>query len=165
MTAIRRPGAASAALLIGLSTTIVAAHVLAPEWSRRTGLDVWNLPALEDSYRAATEERSQVDAFADSMARRREIADHLAAELAAGRLALAEVADRMNELFADEPGWIVITDSLYPDSTTPRLRGARHAIDRATRNLENPAEIAVVKARLVAEFRSLAAPPAPPAVQ
>ena len=35
MTAIRRPGAASAAVLFGLSASLVAAHAIAPEWSRR----------------------------------------------------------------------------------------------------------------------------------
>ena len=47
MTVIRRPGTVSAAVLVGLVASLVSAHVIAPEWSRSAGLDVWNLPSLE----------------------------------------------------------------------------------------------------------------------
>ena len=88
MTAIRRPGAASAAVLIVLSASLVTAHAFAPEWSRRAGLDVWNLAALEGQYRDAAAERTDVAARADRAAARRAAGNQIAAQLIDGAATL-----------------------------------------------------------------------------
>ena len=48
MPAIRRCGSALV-LLLGLSGSLVAAHEVAPQWSRQNGLDVWNLAPPDET--------------------------------------------------------------------------------------------------------------------
>jgi hypothetical protein len=163
MTAIRRPGAASAAALLALGASFVAAHALAPEWSRRAGLDVWNLPAASAQLRAAAEEREAVLADAERSARRREAANQTAAKLAAGNVPLPAATDEIAEIFRDEPAMPVALGCRYADVPAGRLRFARHTIDRATRFLDDdPDRRAVVLARLEAEYRAMCASPEPP---
>lgn len=158
MTAIRRPGAASATVLLALATGLVAAHALAPGWSRRAGLDVWNLAEAQRTHRCALEDAAAADERAERAARRRAVANQLAADLVAGTAALAPAADRLRALFDDDPGVLVSLEIAHPGARTPRLRFARHAIDRATRSLAgDPARRGAVTARLEAEYRALAA--------
>ena len=166
MTAIRRPGAASAAVLIVLSTGLVAAHLIAPEWVRRAGLDVWNIGAAETAHRTAAERRCELEAYEEACARRREAANHFADQLVAGATALPTATDQVRAIFADDTGVLVSLESLYPGAPTERLRFARHVIDRATRDMPADApRCAEVRARLEAEYRAMAAehdsPPAP----
>ena len=166
MTTIRRPGAASAAVLLGLGTCFAAAHAIAPEWSRRAGLDVWNLPFANAQLRAAAEEREAVFADAERAARRREAANQTGAKLAAGGIPLTVAADEVAEIFRDDPSRSLVLEGIYPGAPTERHRFARHAIDRAQRFLANdPDRCATVLARLEAEYREMCASPEPPAVR
>ena len=165
MTAIRRPGAASAAVLVGLTVSLAAAHAIAPEWSRSAGLDVWNIAEVEKARRSAVERRAEIHAHAEHCARRREIANQLAAQLVANTTTLPAATDEVRALFADDTGFVVMFESLYPTVPTERLRFARHVIERTKRFLTNPAQFEAVTARLEAEYRAMAAehdsPPAP----
>jgi hypothetical protein len=163
MTAIRRPGATSAAVLFGLSSSLLAAHMIAPDWSRRTGLDLWNLPSLNAELRSATDEQEKVWADGERSARRREAANQIAANLAAGATTLAVATDEVLEVFHDEPGIGIVLASLYKTAPTERDRFARHLIDRVKRvMIGDPGRIAVVVEQLEDEFRALSAsPPAP----
>ena len=156
MATIRRPGAASAAVLIGLSASMIGAHLLAPEWSRRAGLDVWNYAAAEDEQRAATDVRAEMDARAERAARRRALADQLAARLVTREATLATVADELSSLFGDDTGFRTTLTWAYPEAHEPRLQYACHAIERAGRQLDGPARDATI-ARLEAEYRAMAA--------
>lgn len=158
MSAIRRPGAASAAVLIGLTTSLLVAHAVAPKWSRRAGLDVWNIPTLEADYRAAGEELADMDAHAERSARRRETATQIATQLAAGDTTLAAATDAIRTVFADDRGLPTALEFEYRDIPSERLRFARHVIDRVGRLLnEDPSRLVEVTARLEAEYRAMAA--------
>jgi hypothetical protein len=163
MSAIRRPGAASAAVLFGLSTSLFAAHMIAPDWSRRTGLDLWNLPSLNAEFRAAADEQDKVSADAERSARRREAANQIAANLATGATTLAVATDEVVEVFQDEPGVKMVLASAHQVCPTDRDRFARHLIERVKRVLAaDPDRRAAVVARLEDEFRALSASPAAP---
>lgn len=156
MVAIRRPGTASAATLVGLCAALAAAHLLAPGWCRRAGLDVWNYPALVADREAADDERGEVEAKAERCARRRAAADQSAARLVTGDVPLAAVAADLLALFAAEPGSVSALGMYNPEVRDPRLLYARHAIFRACRLLAaDPAREAAVRARLEAEYRVL----------
>lgn len=156
MSTIRRPGAASAAVLVGLTVSLCAANLLAPEWARGAGLDVWNYPVLEARQRSLTEERAEMHARAESETRRRALADQLAGRLVTGDTPLAAVAAEVAELFAADTGWWTTLESLHPGLPDRRLLHARHAIDRAVRQLDrDPARQAAVRARLEGEYRAL----------
>jgi hypothetical protein len=158
MTTIRRPGAASAAVLVGLSVSLVAAHVIAPDWSRRAGLDVWSLPALERERLDVAEERNDVEAKAEMAARRRETANQIAVQLISGAIALPTATDEIHKIFCEDVGMVITLEGSHRTAPTERLRFARHTIERATRLLlEDPARCAALRARLEIEYREMLA--------
>jgi hypothetical protein len=158
MPAIRRPGVASATVLIGLAGCLVVAHAVSPDWSRRAGLDVWNMPAIEEQRSAVAAEREDLVAKADRHARRREVANAVAARLLAGEITLPQAADEVRNLFAEDSGFEVSLTVSYPDVPTERLRFARHMIERASRQFgADPDRDAAVLARLEAEYAAMVA--------
>lgn len=158
MATIRRPGAASAAVLIALSASVAGAHLLTPEWSRRMGLDVWNLAAVEEERRLAVEERADMDAKAEFCARRRAVADRIAVRLIARDADLATVAVELFDLFGEDSGVRCTLEASNPKVRDPRLLFAGHAIQRVSRLLvHEPARWATVRAQLEADYRELEA--------
>jgi hypothetical protein len=156
MTALRRPGVPSATVLLGLAAGFAAAHLLAPDWSRRAGLDVWNLPSARAALVAAAEEREEVVAYGERSARRREAANQIATQLAVGRVTLSAAADQINEVFRDDSGMSYVLVTVYPEAPSPRHRFALHAIERVRRVLsEEPDRAAGVLACLQDEYRTL----------
>lgn len=163
MTAIRRPGAASATVLIALSASLVAAHLIAPDWSRRAGLDVWNLAALEHEYRDAAEERADLAAQADQDAARRTAGNQIAAQLIDGTTTLPVAADDLREVFRGDSGRRMLLGLAYPAAPSDRHLFARHGIDRVAMLLaEDPARRAAVVVRLEAEYRAMCTAPDSP---
>lgn len=161
MTAIRRPGAVSAAVLVGLVVSLVTAQMVAPEWSRRTGLDVWNLPALDEQLRRATEERDEVLAFEEQSIKRREAAHQITKKLIDG-LPLAVGADELMEVYQNDQGIMITLETLHPHVPTVRHRFAHFAIDRVKVKLnDDPKQSQVVIARLEAEYKQLDTSPEP----
>jgi hypothetical protein len=162
VTVIRRPGGASATVLVVLGLSLVTAHAIAPEWSRRAGLDVWNLPSLEEEFRVINEERLDVEAHAEQSANRRVTANLIARKLADGQ-SLATAVDEMMEVFQDDRAMRCSLESMYSDAPTPRHRFALHTIDRVKRLLkEDPLRCRSVAARLEAEYKALETVPESP---
>jgi hypothetical protein len=163
MTAIRRPGTTSAAVLIGLGAALATAHALAPEWSRRAGLDVWNLAALEEGRRAAAEERAEVEAHAGRVAARRAASNDVVARLVAGTLDLPTAGDELLEVYRNDDGTRLIVELRHRAVPTERHRYARYAIERADWFLnDEPDRRPAVRARLEAEYRAMCVSPESP---
>ncbi len=163
MTVTRRPGAASAAVLLALGASLVAAHLIAPEWSRRTGLDVWNAASANDLLLRATDERDAVQTDADRAASRRETANQIAAQLIDGDTTLPAATDEMLEVFRDDVGMKCVLETINPDAQTERHRFARHTIERVKRVLpDDPARRAAVVERLEAEYCAMCPSPDAP---
>lgn len=163
MSAIRRPGAASATVLIGLAAGFVVAHAAAPEWSRRVGLDVWNVTAVQAEYRSTAEKEQEIEAFGERAVRRREAANQVAAQLVAGSITLEHATDEVCALFADDPGATGTLSVTYHQVPTERLRFARHMMERASRQFTTDEQAKTVMARLEAEYCAMAAAPPSPA--
>ncbi len=157
MATIRRPGAASAAVLIGLSVSMTGAHLLAPGWSRSVGLDVWNFGAVEADHRAATQERAAMDAKAEQFDRRRTVADQFAARLITRDADLATVAVELFDLFGNDVGSRATLESHNPGVRDPRLLYARHSLTRVECLLGGDPQRETVLARLKADCRALEA--------
>jgi hypothetical protein len=163
MTVIRRSGATSAAVLIGLSLSLAAAHAIAPNWSRRAGLDVWNYSALKEQYNRAAEERAEVLARGEEAAARRAAGNQIVAELIAGTISLPTAADELAEVFSLDNGMRMVLEHVHDTVPTERLRFARHAIDRVGIVLhDDPARLAAVRTRLEAEYRAMCPSPDAP---
>ncbi len=163
MTAIRRPGAASAAVLIGLSVSLVTVHLLAPEWSRRAGLDVWNLAAVEGDYRAAAEHRDDIMASEGQAVARRAAGNQIAAKLIAGTTTLPTAAAELLEVFQQDTGMRLVLETFHSGAPTERHLFALHGIDRVKALLcDDPAQCEAVVARLEVEYRAMCASPESP---
>lgn len=67
------------------------------------GMDVWNLPALQEQLDDATERRADLDAQDEAVHHRIVMKEHLIGELVAGRATLAETTDVFLELNRDTP--------------------------------------------------------------
>jgi|GEM_PF-1672255 len=159
MTAIRRPGAVSATVLVGLVLSLVTAQMVAPEWSQRTGLDVWNLPALDEQLRKAIEERDEMLVFEEQSIKRREAANQISKKLIEG-LPLAVGTDEMMEVYQNDHGVMITLETMHPRLPTMRHRIARFAIDRVKLRLkDDPKRCQVVTDRLEVEFKQLDASP------
>lgn len=153
----RRTGAASVAPLTGLVLAAGLAPLAVPGRLRDAGLDFWAYPAAEADYRHQTGHGEKLD---DHHRRRRvqvEVTHHLADELAAGRLSLAEAADELARLNDGRFGFAAGLGAAYPDAPGPRHRIARYAIDKGLHRLTGPDREAAA-ARLEAEYRALSGP-------
>ena len=157
MTALRRSGIASVAVLIGLLPALALVHASAPDWSRRNGLDVWNLGAALREQRAAAEERADVNAHGERFAQRRAAAQQVTAKLSANAITLSAAVDELMAVFEHDAG-IRSTLEGYPTAPT-----VRHAIDRVRALLADDPNRADVLARLEIEYRALGPAPASPA--
>ncbi|MFM8274894.1 MAG: hypothetical protein ACKODX_21535 [Gemmata sp.] len=156
MTAIRRPGTTSAAVLLALAATAVGVHLSAPEWSRAVGLDVWNYAAVEEDHRTAVAERADLDARQEKFNRRCATANGFAARIVTGDANLATVATQLLALLNGDEAFRRTLLLTYPTVRDLRLLYARHAIERASRLLaHDPGGWEPVRVRLEAEYRTL----------
>ncbi len=155
MTSVRRAGTASAATLSVLVSGLAAMHTLAPEWTQRVGIDVWNLPAVLEGQRAADDRAATIDAAQERATRRIEICGHITTRLLDAKMSLAEAVAEMAPLLQDVPGF-QSTCKLHYQAPTYRHGVARYAIQRATQMLRHdPTRLAVVLERLEAEYAAL----------
>jgi hypothetical protein len=154
----RRTGAASAATLSAITLSVGLAHLVAPDWSREVGLDIWNWPAAEAGYRLHTGRGEELDDLRRRVRVQIEVTNHLAAELAAGRLSVGEAADELARVNRGRPGFDAAMGYAYPGLPDLRHRLARYGIDKGLYRLAgaDPAERRAAEARLEAEYRALA---------
>ena len=151
----RRTGAVSAASLSVMALSLGLAHVIAPEWVKRVGLDVWNYPGLRDQWRATEVEAAQAQAKQDQMHRRMELGSHVSARLATGSITLAEAVDELEPVMRDAPGF-ESTYLYHYQVPTLRQGVARYAIGKVRDQLaDDPARWATVSARLETEYAAL----------
>lgn len=156
MSSLRRPGTISAAVLVALVLTFAAAHTIAPEWTHRVGMDVWNLPAMDQQLRQAQEGRDEILELEQKSMQRREAANRVAWKLIDG-MPLTQAADELLILFQDDQGVIITLESNFPNTPSRRHLFALHAIDRAKRFLKDPQQYQSVVTRLEEEYKSIEA--------
>ena len=149
-----RTGAASVGTLAGLVVGTGLLHLIAPGWCRQTGLDVWNYAAVEAERRW---QDARGEELGDRLRRFRAqlvVGDHLAGELVAGRLSLADAADELARLNAGRGGFADGLAAAFPDAPDFRHRVARYAIRQGLGRLAGPDRAAAAD-RLEAEYAAL----------
>jgi hypothetical protein len=129
MSNARRAGATSATTLIGLALTVVFVHALAPDWIRRLGLDVWNLPAAIAATRSADEELATLNAQEDQLFREIQLGNQITSQIAAGTLSLRAAVDEMEPILQNREGFAVTIKQRYRAATF-RLAVAHYLISR-----------------------------------
>lgn len=150
----RRPGAASVAVLGGFVFAVGAAQLVAPEWARAAGLDVWNAAAAHADLAAAESAGERMDARSARTAAQIAESDAVADRVAGG-LPLAAAVAELEAVNDDRPGWEASRETYYADAPTHRHRVARYAIVKLNARTTDPFAWAVLAARLDAEYRAL----------
>ncbi len=153
----RRPGVASVATLAVIVVTLGVAHLLAPEWSRAVGLDVWNAGSARADLTRTLARGEEIEAQNRHILEQIQGSGGVASRVAAGRMTLAAAAEELEAVNDGRVGW---TDGLryaYLDVPTHRLRVARYLIAKLeVRYKADPSAWAPLSARLEAEYRVMA---------
>jgi hypothetical protein len=152
---VRRAGATSAATLCGLALTIVLAHAIAPDWMKRFGLDVWNLPSAIAATRTAEEQLATLNAQEDQLFREIELGDRVTAQVAAGRMTLLAAVDEMEPILQNRGGFAT---TLKHDRQIGSFRKgvARYLFSRIPRVANNdPVQLTAVLAHLEEEYAQI----------
>lgn len=155
MTTIRRAGTASVAALSGLVLTLGLAQSAAPEWTRRAGLDVWNVSAARDTLLATDRDREMLQSHAEQLHQEIEFTEHTTNRLMAGTLSLAGATDLIEPILRNRPGFDTVAEIHYP-APTFRLSVAQYLVKRV--EWEMPADLserAAISTRLEMEYALL----------
>ncbi|CAN5255806.1 hypothetical protein BH11PLA2_BH11PLA2_10980 [soil metagenome] len=89
--------------LIVLGVMMMAVAVAPANWTARAGLDVWNVPKLQEEIAANERFSREMDVESEIITHRIQVKDTLVKELIAGRATLAVVADQFQTLNNDDP--------------------------------------------------------------
>jgi hypothetical protein len=116
---------------------VAAVAVANPNWAKAVGVDVWNLPALNEEVRSSEEESASIDVEDDNVRARIALKESLIAQLLAGRATLAETTDKFAALNANRPGCMSTIRATH-SGTSDRECLARNVITFATSRV--PAE-------------------------
>lgn len=154
----RRPGIASVAALGGITAALLAAHVVAPEWSRAAGLDVWNAVAAETERRATEDRRGELEDLHGRLRQQMAVAEQLATRLIDGDIPLAAAADEVMVANRGRDAFYFVLQREHPSATTERQMAARYLIAKVKdRYYDDPSSGTAVLARLEAEYRTIPA--------
>jgi len=155
MNALRRTGTTSAAVLSGLVLTLGLTHASAPEWSRRAGLDVWNLADARASLWEISEESTRLGEESEQLRESIEAAEHITTRLIAGELTLSRATDLVEPLMRERPGFRWYATPTYT-APTFRLSVARYLIDHVQRTERiHPGRLAEFNVQLQAEYEAM----------
>jgi hypothetical protein len=154
----RRPGTVLLASLIAAPLAALAASVVAPEWVRRAGLDVWNLPAQEQKLRAAREQERDLRAKGGEVIRRMAVREALIAELIAGRADLARTVADFRVLDGGRTEHLMAVQLDHPGLSDPEA-AARVVIRYALIRVPGRADREQLRRRLEGECQKMFARP------
>jgi hypothetical protein len=137
----------------GFILTVGLCPVIAPDWSRKIGLDYGPLPGLERA--SATSQTKKWTWLADAIDidQEKAVKDTLVADLVAGRLTLAQVTDDFMLIAEREPDRLPAIRCLFAGETD-RERVARSVLLYARKRAESEKSEEVV-GRLDGEFQAM----------
>jgi hypothetical protein len=113
MTSLSRL-AACGLLAAGLTAVAVS---LRPDWAGDLGIDVWNMPELQEQIARNLREQEALDREGEVVHRRMAAKRVVVADLAAERLTLLEAAARFRDLNALSPDSLHYVRTCYPGTT------------------------------------------------
>lgn len=142
------------AAIAALSAALAVTVYLSPSLAATAGVDVWNLPDLQEQLDDATEQGRELDSSDEMYRRRIEVKEALMADLIAGRVTLAEATDRFLTLSALHPEQLDAIRAAFPGSSD-REKVARNVVQYANSRIPAGPQKAAVVARFEAEFDQL----------
>src|SRR5262249_46846838 len=99
--------------LVAAGLTAVAVS-FRPDWAADLGVDVWNVPAIQEQIARNLREQEALDRQGEAVHRRIEAKREIVTDLAAERLTLREAAARFRELNALPPDSLRHVRTSYP---------------------------------------------------
>lgn len=139
----------------------LAMSFAAPEWTKKAGLDFWNLDEEKNHFEAVQEEAQRLDAVSERLAVRLAVSERLASGLCEDRITLDEALDELRALGQDDPNWFAGLRSSYclyghlPQTATDRdvlaryLRGTIEGMQPVALQLGDFSRAAFICERLV----------------
>jgi len=134
-----------------------------PSWAKSAGVDVWNLPTLEQELREGNKTSRELTIVDSEIQQRIVVKEMKIGELIAGRLSLAEVTDEFLAMNRDQPGYMVSIRVQYT-GRTDREKVARNVIHYVHSRVDDDVEESALLSHLDAELDEMtsAEPPAAP---
>jgi hypothetical protein len=160
MTNVRRVGATSAATLFGVAVAVILTSLAAPKWTQAAGLDVWNLPTLQNQLETSARNDFAMNAEIEDNRNRLAMKTQLIDELVAQRTSLKEVTDQFLVLNQNRQSTTFAIRASYSGATIEE-KTARNVIAVAEMRLTGSfIEKAKLLARLTGELREITGGPA-----
>lgn len=136
MSAPRRTGVTSLGTLAAFTAVFVAVHVLAPQWARSAGLDVWQFPDLVQKQREEQERSLQIEAEFDCLTQQIAAGEAIMSELIDGRVSLDEAVVQIEAVNRERPGFAESIRSQHPQGKTYHERLALFLLARVELRLK-----------------------------
>lgn len=149
-TSLTRPRRLTATLVVTFA--VLAGH---PTLARSVGMDVWNVPELQQQLDAASDESARLRTEDDVVLQRIAVKEAIVKELIAGHTTLAETTDRFAEMNANRPQALAVIRLAYPGATDQE-KTARNVISYALGRTP-VADRAALSRRLEAELQQMTA--------
>ena len=111
---LTRRNLAIAAAILALPVALALAQ---PTWAQAMGLDIWNMPALQQETRSYQAQSQELEAQGREVRSRITAKDLLIADLVAGRSTLAATTARFLELNELRPEYMEVIRITYPGAT------------------------------------------------
>jgi hypothetical protein len=142
--------------LIALVLAIPVAAIANPTWAASVGLDVWNVPALQEQNAVADERNRNLEDANQELHSRIDVKEGLIRNLIAGRTTLAAVRDQFLILDQDRPDYMFVIRQNKPGATDEEAM-THNVIGYTLIRLDglSALEKLAVIARLDAEFRRM----------
>ena len=150
----RHTGIVSLAVLSIMVVIFVLACVISPRWAKRVGLDVWNLPGLNQKLKEARDRDAVLNEQHEQILREIEFGDYLAGRLIDGTMTLAQATDELEPILKNRPGFDITCEFAYRVSTL-RQGTARCLIIRIEGMMNMDSRWPAISARLEAEFAGI----------
>jgi hypothetical protein len=155
MTNVRRVGATSAATLFGVAVAVIATSLAAPKWTQAAGLDVWNLPTLQNQIETSAKNDIAMNAEIEDNRNRLAMKTQLIDELVAQRASLKEVTEQFLILNQNRQSTTFAIRTSYSGATIEE-KTARNVIAVAGMRLTGSfIEKVKLLARLTGELREI----------
>lgn len=149
MNAARRTGATSLGTLAAFGAAFISVHVLAPQWARSAGLDVWRYPGAVQRQQFEDERAIEIESGFDRLTQQIAAGDAIAAALIEGRLTLAAAADQVADINRDRPGFTDALNTQFPAARTQRERFELYLLAKVSLQLaDEPSHREEVLARI-----------------
>jgi hypothetical protein len=153
MTSVRRVGKTSVATMFGVAATVLLTSLIAPKWTQAAGLDVWNLPTLQNQLETSVQNDRDMNAEIENNRNRLSLKTRLIDDLLAQRTSLKEVTAQFLIINQARQSTAFAIRKAY-EGATDEEKTARNVISLASLRMSGSfTKRAEVLSRLTSELR------------